>query len=691
MADGSIVIEIDADDKAIQKKLTDLQRKIDALEKSVAKAGSGRTGLADKLRELREAQNEAGAIQREAVSEGCAGMDALRAAFRQGFGEAGTSAAVLTGSLGVLRNALATAFAPVASVAVPLLGSLCSALATAAGYVARFLAALGGLNIGVGSGDTGLSKIAGAAKTAGAAVGGAAKAAEKAKAIFSGLDEINTFDSENAASGGSGGSGGGGGGGAGAEELAEELADTALTGQLKKLLWYALAVGAALAAWKIARGFGADLKTALGLAAAVGGAVLFVWQYLDAWQNGIDLGNLLGMLGSLALVVGGLGVAFGAAGAAVGLLAGGAALCVLALKEWIQTGELSAEACAALVTGILAVGAGLSLLTGSWIPAVAAAAAALVVLVVKNWEQIRSKTEEIWNKIKDFVLEKLAQLKNKWNELPSWTQTLLKSVLAIATGGVSALIEKAVSLYQTVSEKFGAIRDIVTNDSLSAKDKALEIFGVMSSGIREKIENARDAVKTAIDKIRSFFNFSWSLPTLKLPHISISGQFSLSPLSVPKFSISWYKHGGILDGAQIFGMAGGRLLGGGEAGKEAVLPLSELWDELRAILGGLLDHGALTASVDNMATGLDRLVEAVSGLSIPLPAMAGGAVLPPRMLASESDGLALAKGIAGRQSAAAGGNSYTFTAQLDGRTLFRKVVAEGELECTRTGRNPFAL
>lgn len=689
MADGAIVIEIDADDKAVQKKLTALQEKIDSLEKSVSKAGSKGTGLTDKLRELREAQNEAGAIQREAVTAGCAGMDALRAAFRQGFGEAGTSASVLTGSLGALRSALSTAFAPVASVAVPLLGSLCSALATAAGYVARFLAALGGLGIAGGE-STGLSKVAGAAKAAGAAVGGAAKAAEKAKSLFSGLDEINTFDSPNAASGGGGGGGSGGGDG-GAGELAEELADAALTGQLKKLLWYALAVGAALAAWKIARGFGADLQTALGLAAAVGGAVLFVWQYLDAWQNGIDLSNLLGMLGSLALVVGGLGIAFGAAGAAVGLLVGGAALCVVALKEWIQTGTLSSEACAALVVGILAVGAGLTLLTGSWIPAVAAAAAALVVLVVQNWEEIRSKTVEIWNKVKGFVLDKLAEMKEKWNELPAWAQGLLQGVLALVTGGVSALIEKAVALYDAVSEKFGAIRDIISNDSLSAKDKALEIFGVMTEGIREKIGDARDAVKTAIDKIKGFFDFSWSLPTLKLPHISISGKFSLSPLTVPKFSVSWYKQGGILDGAQIFGMAGGKLLGGGEAGKEAVLPLSVLWDEMRSLLVGILDNGALVRSVDKVGAGLDALVEAVSAIPPMRPVMASGTVIPPRMLGSDTDSPALSGGIAGRRNAASGGNSYTFTAQLDGRTLFRKVVAEAELERTRTGRNPFGL
>ena len=102
------------------------------------------------------------------------------------------------------------------------------------------------------------------------------------------------------------------------------------------------------------------------------------------------------------------------------------------------------------------------------------------------------------------------------------------------------------------------------------------------NGIKKAIETpinaARDIVKSAIDKIKGFFNFEWSLPHLKLPHPTISGKFSLNPPSVPSFGIEWYAKGGVLEEPTVFGMnpENGKAMVGGEAGPEAVAPIETL-------------------------------------------------------------------------------------------------------------------
>ena len=70
-------------------------------------------------------------------------------------------------------------------------------------------------------------------------------------------------------------------------------------------------------------------------------------------------------------------------------------------------------------------------------------------------------------------------------------------------------------------------------------------------------------------------NFKWELPKIKLPHFSITGKFSLNPPSIPKFSVSWYKLGGIFDSPTLFPFGNGRIGGLGEDGAEAIVPLEK--------------------------------------------------------------------------------------------------------------------
>ena len=157
----------------------------------------------------------------------------------------------------------------------------------------------------------------------------------------------------------------------------------------------------------------------------------------------------------------------------------------------------------------------------------------------------------------------------------------LFSPLGLLVAAITAVIAIGVALYKnwdTIKQKGS---ELLT----SIKDK----FTQIKDTITEKINGARDAVKNAIDRIKSFFNFSWSLPHLKLPHISISGGFSLNPPRVPHFSIDWYakamKNGMILNNPTIFGMMDGKLLGGGEAGSETIVGTQSLMSMISKAVG----------------------------------------------------------------------------------------------------------
>lgn len=135
-------------------------------------------------------------------------------------------------------------------------------------------------------------------------------------------------------------------------------------------------------------------------------------------------------------------------------------------------------------------------------------------------------------------------------------------------------------------------------------------FSSIYSTISSKMSAARDAVGNAISALKSKFNFSWSLPHLKLPHVSISGSFSINPPSVPHFGISWYKDGGILTRPTIFGAAGNNLLAGGEAGAEAVVPLATLWDKLETMITSVFNTASTTggSSGEGLTSTAGRLL-----------------------------------------------------------------------------------
>lgn len=169
----------------------------------------------------------------------------------------------------------------------------------------------------------------------------------------------------------------------------------------------------------------------------------------------------------------------------------------------------------------------------------------------------------------------------------------IKGIVSATMTGVQGTFSTAYSAINTLTGgKLESIRASMSSKLEAAKTAASSALEGIRSAFSSKLEAARSVVTGAVEKIKGAFNFSWKLPDLKLPHISVSGgeaPFGIAGKgSLPKFSIQWYRDGGILSGATIFGAMGGNLLGGGEAGAEAVLPLSELWKQMAEIVRGVV-------------------------------------------------------------------------------------------------------
>lgn len=273
-------------------------------------------------------------------------------------------------SIARLKAALLTLAQPILEVVIPVFVKLVNILAQVVTAIAKFFGMLSGKSwASQKAAAQGLSDEEKALKGVGAA-------ADDARKSMAGFDEINQITS-NQASGG-----GGGAGVAASTDIAPDFSSLDMAeDKLHDILGLVGAIAAGLLAWKIASLFTNDLSKIWGIALAVAGAFALVYFWLDAWNNGIDLQNFLGMLAGLAALAGGLAIAFGPTAAAIALVVGGLAMLVVGIKDVIENG-FTLENTLTIIAGLLASGIGISILTGSWIPLlIAGFVAALVALV----------------------------------------------------------------------------------------------------------------------------------------------------------------------------------------------------------------------------------------------------------------------------------------------------------------------
>ena len=231
------------------------------------------------------------------------------------------------------------------------------------------------------------------------------------------------------------------------------------------------------------------------------------------------------------------------------------------------------------------------------------------------WSAVSSATNSAWTTATGYISNKINAAKATVSLVTSSIRSTASAAWSAVSSATSSAFEnvratmsnKINTAKANVSSALSGIRSAFSSGLSAAKNTVTSIFGNIVSAISGKMESAKNAVSNAIGALKSKFNFSWSLPKLKLPHVSISGGFSINPPSVPHFGISWYKNGGILDKPTIFGASGNNLLGGGEAGKEAVLPLTELWSNMKSIVAGVVQGN----QNDGAASIFDRMKQLV--------------------------------------------------------------------------------
>lgn len=601
---SEIKAELGAQEKIMQAKEQEAQ-KLEAADTKIL------TGLKDQTAELEKAQTRAGELTKQ-ITDAAKGADIKAAmdgaksaiqggvksilkygigirtlyvlfrklkqytieavkAFAENDPETKKNIDELKASLSALKGSWGAAFAPILNAVIPVLQTLIGWLTKAMNAVAAFFAII--------SGKGSFKKAVANTEKLSDNLASGAGAAKDLKKQLMGIDTLNVMADNSD-------TGGGGGGSNNPYEWVEEEVDTSsFMGKL------ALSVKDVLFDWsdltpeQIAEKCFATIPTMIGVVA--GGIV----------------GGLPGAL------IGGL----------VGLTLGILADSII----FDHDGELSeAEIMSMVVSALLMMGfaaIGLSLGGGPLGAAIGAAVGLGLSLLVKD---IGIETKSNWSE--STLLEKFAIVLGG----------LAGGVIGFSVGGpAGAALGAAMGILLTMTinnldldnKWIPQVKKWLWDDGIlkileEVKHLTVDPATKLINGIVEKFQGLKTKLSGIVDNIKNLFNFQFRLPQLKLPHLQVQWQdagalaqfFGLT--KIPHLSVAWYARGGIVDGAT--------LIGAGEAGKEAIVPLERNTQWVTMVANELAD--ILT----------DRMTDKFAGLNMRMPAVAGGFVAPPNAFSS---------------------------------------------------------
>lgn len=219
------------------------------------------------------------------------------------------------------------------------------------------------------------------------------------------------------------------------------------------------------------------------------------------------------------------------------------------------------------------------------------------------WNGIKSIFSTIWNAIKSIVTTVLNGIKSVISNVLNAAKSIVSSVLNSIKSVFSNIWN---GIKSTVSNAINGVKSTISSGLNAAKSTVSGVLNSIKAVFSNVWNGCKSVVSNAINHIKSIMHFSWSLPHLKLPHISISGSFSLKPPSVPHFGIEWYKKamddGMIMNQPTIFGYnaKSNQFLAGGEAGSETVVGTQNLMDMIQEAVNnsGNRDDGAIQALLE---------------------------------------------------------------------------------------------